>query len=303
MTLTRTKSGLQNLHIFKGVDLIVYTEGGDQGTLTKEDVLAGAGHKKSVDIRFWSKVFAQFLPDQSVKIMAVGSCSTLEQLAIEIADGNLHNVCVAMDRDYSNFWRGNVEHPRVIQTRTYSWENELFETDIIFRAFEKIALDAFEEPAVRQSIEDTRVSLISQMKHFLRADMILVAANQSLFCRDKPASCFKHFTRQTTPPEIDKPRLRKQLQMRKSDCKGFRLLVRPDAVVLNVARDVFGKPLLVAAVRILQYLIIRIGQESLKNDYLEKFLLDSFFDWVRDNPASDTALDYNHKLAGIAAAA
>jgi len=156
---------------------------------------------------------------------------------------------------------------------------------------------------VRQSIEDTRVSLISQMKHFLRADMVLVAANQALFCRDKPASCFKHVKRQTTPPEIDKPRLRSQLQTRKSDLKGFRLLVRPDAVSLNVARDVFGKPLLVAAVRILQYLIIEIGQESLKNDYLEKFLLDSFFDWVRDNPASDVALDYNHKLVGIAAAA
>lgn len=303
MTLTRTKSGLQNQHILKGADLIVYTEGGGQQALTKEEVLAGAGHEKSVDIRFWSNIFSQFRPDQSVKIMAVGSCTTLKKLALEITIGNLRNVCVAMDRDYSNFWGGNIQHPRVIQTRTYSWENELFQTDIIFRTFEKIALDAFEGPAVRQNIEDARVSLIGQMRHLLRADMILVASNKSLFCRDKPASCFKHVKRQTTPPEIDKSRLRGELHKRKSDLKGFRLLNRPNSVSLNVARDIFGKPLFVAAVRILQYLIIDADQESLKNDYLEKFLLDSFFEWVRDNPESDVAQDYNRKLTGITAAA
>lgn len=64
MTLTRTNSGLQNLHILKGVDLIVYTEGGEQRTFTEEEILAGGGHQKSVDIRFWKRMFARFLPEK-----------------------------------------------------------------------------------------------------------------------------------------------------------------------------------------------------------------------------------------------
>ncbi len=303
MTLNRTKSGLQNLHIFKDVDLIVYTEGGGQRTLTKEEVLDGAGYERSVDIRFWSKIFDRFLPSQSVKILAVGSCKTLKQLAAEITDGNLHNVCVAMDRDYSTFFGDIVEHTSVIYTRTYSWENEFFQTDIIFRAFEKIAIDAFNRATVRRNIEDARRSLLSHLTHLLRADMILVAANKSLFCRNQPASCFKHVNQRPAPPEIDKVRLREKLSAEKSNLKGFRLISRPDSKSLDVSRDLFGKPLLVAAIRILQYLINKAGQKSMPNDYLENFLLNAFFDWIGDNPASDIATYYNEKLAGITSAA
>ncbi|MBK0329532.1 hypothetical protein I5535_19910 [Rhodobacteraceae bacterium F11138] len=140
MTLTRTKSGLQNLHILKGVDLVVYTEGGEQRTFTKEEVLAGAGHQKSVDIRFWKQMFARFLPGKNVKFLSVGSCTSLNKIALDIAEGDLKNVCVAMDRDYSAFWGNRVEHRQIVRTRTYSWENELFQTDVVFRAFEQLVM-------------------------------------------------------------------------------------------------------------------------------------------------------------------
>lgn len=81
------------------------------------------------------------------------------------------------------------------------------------------------------------------------------------------------------------------------------MVSRPPAASLDVARDVFGKPLLVAAIRLLQHLILRADQKSLPNDYLERFLLNAFFDWIRENPGSDIAPAYNEKFARITAAA
>lgn len=303
MTLTRTKSGLQNIHKLKGVDLIIYTEGGDNETLTKDQILEGAGHEKSIDIRFWSKLFSQFYHGAKVKFLAVGGCLPLQQIAQEIADGNLNNVCVAMDRDYSNFWGTTVQHRRVIYTRTYSWENELYNTDVILRAFEQIALDNFEAHEIRSTIENARNSLLGQFKHFLRADMILVAADRSLFCRDKPASCLNHVKANRSLPEVNRLRLRSLIQSEKSNIRGFQVINRPNSADLDVARDIFGKPLLAAAVRTLQYLVQNANQKSVPNDYLENFLLNAFFTWIAENPASTQAGDYRGKISNLNAVA
>jgi hypothetical protein len=303
MTLTRTKSGLQNLHILKRVELIVYTEGGGSKTLTKEEVLEGGGHDKSDDIRFWSEMFSQLNSNLSVKLLAVGSCETLKQIASEITSGNLNNVCVVMDRDYSNFWDSVIMHNRVIYTRTYSWENELFQTDVILKAFENLALETFDPVATKELIDETRNSILRQIKHFMKADLVLVAANHSLFDRKSPASCFKHTKKSNRPPEIDQNRLRKLLKSKKSDIRGTRLIHRHNLSSIDVARDVYGKPLLVASVRILQYLLHEAGQKPIPNDYLEKFLLTAFFDWLQENPTSDIAMHYKHQLTQIDIAA
>lgn len=303
MTLTRSKSGLQNLHILKGVDLIVYTEGGEHKAFTKEDILAGEGHQKSVDIRFWKRMFARYLPEKEVKILAVGSCNTLNQIASDISDGNLKSVCVAMDSDYSTFWGKNVEHRQVVRTRTYSWENELFQTDVVFRAFEKLVIDDFNEADTRKIIDDARHTLLNQLKHLLRADLVLVAANKSLFCRKQPASCFKHIMRPLAPPEIDCVRMKARLRNQRADIGKFNLVNRPSAAEIDTARDIFGKPLLIASIRILQYLILKAGQQPMPNDYLQRFLLEAFFVWMADNPQAEVAKSYAHKISVISDAA
>lgn len=303
MTLTRTKSGLQNLHILKGVDLVVYTEGGEQKTFTKEEIIAGAGHQKSVDIRFWKKMFAHHLPGKEIKILSVGSCTTLNKIASDVSTGNLKNVCVAMDRDYSVFWRNHVEHRQVVRTRTYSWENELFQTDIVFRAFEQLVIDDFNEADTRKIISDARQTLLSQLRHLLRADLVLVAANKSLFCRKQPASCFKHMNRPLAPPEIDCARMKARLRDQRADIGSFNLVHRPSTAEIDTARDIYGKPLLVASIRILQHLILKSGQKLMPNDYLEKFLLEAFFVWIADNPEAEVAKSYADKISVILDAA
>ncbi|MGV0762310.1 DUF4435 domain-containing protein [Tistrella mobilis] len=299
MTLTRTKSGLKNLHILKGVDLIIYAEGGGQSTLTKEDVLNGTGYEHSADIRFWNKLFSKFLSDHSFKIIAVGSCNTLKEISEEIIREDLNNVCVVMDRDYSNFWGTVIDHNKIIYTRTYSWENELFHADIILNAFRKISINEPDEAKIREIIKDARCKILRQLRHLLKADLVLVAANSSLFCREKPASCFKFVRKQITPPEIDLVRMRQKLQEKRSDATGVRLINPPVAGKIDVSRDVFGKILLVASERILHHLILIEGQKSIPNEYLEKFLCDAFFDWIQEDPTTDVAAVYHKKIVSI----
>lgn len=303
MTLIRTKSGLQNLHILKGVEMIVYTEGGEQKTFTKEEVLMGEGHPKSADIRFWRKMFTHHLPNKKVKILSVGSCNTLEQIALDISIGELENVCVAMDRDYSSFWGNHANHRKVVRTRTYSWENEIFQSEIVFRAFEKLVIEDFSEADTRKIIDDSRQTILNQLKHLFRADLVLVAANKSLFCRKQPASCFKHMKRPVAPPEIDCARMRARLRSQRVDIGSFNLVHRPSAAEIDTARDIFGKPLLVASIRVLQHLILKAGQKSMPNDYLEKFLVDAFFVWMAVNPEAEVTKFYADKISVILDAA
>ena len=299
MTLTRTKSGLQNMHILMGVEMIVYTEGGEGKTYTKEEVYAGEGHEISADIRFWKGMFAHYLPQKKVKLLAVGSCETLNKIALDISEFDLQNVCVAMDKDYSVFWGNYVEHQRVVRTRTYSWENEIFQTDIIFEAFRSLAIDNFKELETRIIIDDTRNILCGQLRHLLRADLVLVAANKSLFCRRKPESCFEPVDQHKAPPKIDCARMKRHLRSQKADIKGFRLINRPNAVGIDTVRDIFGKPLLIASIKILQHLIRIANQKSIPNDYLKKFLLQAFHSWIADNPETETAKFYAGKFSVI----
>ncbi|WP_132466425.1 hypothetical protein [Rhodovulum marinum] len=208
-----------------------------------------------------------------------------------------------MDRDYSVFWGNHVEHQQIVRTRTYSWENELFQTDVIFRAFEQLVIDDFDEADTRNIIDDARHALLSQLKHLLRADLVLIAANKSLFCRKQPAACFKHAKRPLAPPEIDRARMKNRLRIQRADVGSFHLLHRPSSAEIDTARDIYGKPLLVASVRILQHLILKAGQKLMPNDYLEKFLLEAFFDWMADNPEAEVAKSYADKISVISDAA
>lgn len=298
MTFKRSSSGQQNLHLFKGVDLIVYTEGGEHETLTKEDILNGASYDQSDDIKFWSKIFSKLRPGRRVKILSVGGCEPLKEIAQDIVNGDLSNVCVAMDKDYSVFWGSKIDHRNVLYTRTYSWENELFHTEIIFRAFERAALEHFDATAVLSSIQTARDTLIKQLRPFFFADVVLVAANQSFFCRKQEGACFLNVKKGTALPQVDTPRMRQQLGKKKTEVKGVRLIRGLNN--WDVARDVYGKPLLFAARKILQHLIAEAGQKSLPNEYLHKFLIEAFGEWLEDNPTSVITQNYSNQVSAAA---
>lgn len=206
MIAKRSPSGLQNMRLFKKVDLVIYTEGGDGSTLSKEDVLKGKGHEASDDVYFWQKIFEIFRPNTSIKILAVGSSETLKEIARDIEKEQLNGVCVAMDKDYRQFWGNQTSHRNVIISRTYSWENEFFNFEIILSAYRRAAIGSFDPDEIREILKASEQSILRSLRPFFFADLVLVAANNSFFCRSKPGFCFQN-SNCNSLPQVDQPRM------------------------------------------------------------------------------------------------
>ena len=70
---TRTNKGLSNLRLFKGVDLVVFTEDGGGFSVPFEEALSGKHYNQAIDIEFWRNIFSLFRPDLTFSFRALGT--------------------------------------------------------------------------------------------------------------------------------------------------------------------------------------------------------------------------------------
>lgn len=121
----RTPSGLTNGSIFAGVDAIMYVEGSSH-YYTIEEIVAGAGDSNTLDVAFWSKLIRLIHPQKEVQVRSVGNKETVKAVAALLASGAVSRVVVALDRDFDDRKNSLVQHPNVLYTYGYSWENDVF---------------------------------------------------------------------------------------------------------------------------------------------------------------------------------
>jgi len=141
MSFTRTKSGLSNLHLFYGSDLIVFTEGGTQ-TFTLEEIEEGMHSTSSVDIKFWKNIFDINGLEKKVSFRAVGSKTASKSICEKIVNGEIHNIVVAKDRDLDEYVDIIYTSPFILYTKGYSWENDVFIKDLTHEQIESMLLTA-----------------------------------------------------------------------------------------------------------------------------------------------------------------
>lgn len=171
---TRTISGLQNEHLFYGVDLVVYCEG-----------RAVDGEGSSLDEVFWEKVFSQ--NGKSVECKSAGSKTELRPFARRVVDENISNVVVAMDRDYDDFRNQMIDHPQVIYTFGYSWESDVildFQFDIALSLFATMT----RKKPIRDEFTAFRTKQSSLLRRVFALDLKYIGSDQALFDRNKPVS-------------------------------------------------------------------------------------------------------------------
>lgn len=125
MKFLRTNSGISSRNVFSNVDFMVYSEGGDPGRTCSD------GSIWAIDAVFWRNVFRRFLPAIRVKICCLGSKSNVMPYAEKVFKDSVNNTIVVMDRDHDAHCRRVIEHPRVLYTRGYSWENDVFRPEIV----------------------------------------------------------------------------------------------------------------------------------------------------------------------------
>lgn len=272
MSFTRTDSGISNLHIFLGVDCVVYVEGGK--SYNYEEVAAGGHSTESFDIQFWQSIFKIFKPSLRCTFRAIGSKLTLLLLAEKIRSGEISNIYVAMDRDFDNYKGSLINAKNVLYTFGYSWENDACQLVTIEEAFYMLC------PLCRQAnnVHSLISTILNDCEQSLRwpvyADLLLCLNESSLFPRDHPESIISILS--NNRPAVN----RVQLSTLIASKKHLPLSVKiPTGLRLKPLVDCFGHLMFCYSYRIITYFIKTFtSMSSLPKDYATAALIRAFSD-------------------------
>ncbi len=175
----RTSSGLNNLPDFHNVEFIVYLEGGNQA-YSVEEVYAGMYHRETEDIIFWRYLFDIFCT-KTTKFKSVGSKTTIKEIANDIIMSNTKRSFVAMDNEFDEILNKRIFHPQVLYTHGYSWENDVWNKDVIKYVVEELTAIQI----TNKDLEKNFDSFIDKMKIAVLADGFLFKNGLSFFPRKK----------------------------------------------------------------------------------------------------------------------
>ena len=184
MAFKRTSSGIANQHLFHGVDLIVFVEGGSKN-YTKQEVDNNLFSKHSIDVAIWSKIFEGYMPDKSIKFKAVGSKTTIKEIAVDIIDNSIATVYAAMDKEFDEVNGNLIKHKNILYTFGYSWENDAWNSDLIKDLLSKLCHVPFDD----QIVEDTFNSFVKEVKIGVYADGYQFSKGRSFFPRNGHMRC------------------------------------------------------------------------------------------------------------------
>lgn len=140
MTFTRTPSGIANYPRFFSVDVAVYIEGrvDDGGIVTS-------------DHYFYTQLFAAHLPKKRIKIKCVGNRQSVLKYVESFSVNGRSNSLAVIDRDFEGLRCTLLDHPSLIYTYGYSWENDFWTIDLAAALVDDLCLrDGQSNAAFRQ---------------------------------------------------------------------------------------------------------------------------------------------------------
>lgn len=295
MTFRRSSFGLSNLRLFIGVDLVVFTEGG-QRTISKENAYAGEYETSLDDFCFWQPLFSFVHPNLTTSFRALGSKSTLKEIGKEIELRNVHGVCVVMDRDYDYYFYDQIKHPNVIYTRCYSWENELFHAESIENVFFRITGADRRKVQVRQDIQKMMTKMTHDLRWLTKADVLLCVSGSFLFDRSRVASVIA--STRSRPPQIRRDWLIEEVRKKRSGIGKMYLIKR--GLKFNTKKDCFGKIFSTFAYRIIFHLIKKYTKlPSIAKAYAFNLLVEEVCRWLSTHQKSPVGRYYLGRLSQV----
>jgi hypothetical protein len=252
MNFTRTDSGLSNMALFNGADAIVFLEGGP--SISSEELANGKYNAHTCDIRFWQALFSSYRPGRVYAFKSIGSKTAVRAIAEKIVSGNVSNTVAVMDRDFEVVIGTALNHPNVLYTYGYSWENDCWSSNSAYEAFVSISGAC---RVASQPIKAEMESLFQQFsKGIARAvalDSILIQASSSLFDRENPDKYVSLSTAKR--PSVNRTQLIKTIREKRQTLQ--RPIVRRHPFTIVPLEDCFGHLYEVFAFRVLAYFLHR----------------------------------------------
>lgn len=121
----RSLHGQSNQSAFSNVDLTAYTEGGKK-SYTIIQIENGQFSSTSVDIDFWKTILKIHGCNKKIHFKAIGSKTSGDEITKRIVSGQINNTLIFKDKDLDHYLKKYISHPKIIYTKGYSWENDVF---------------------------------------------------------------------------------------------------------------------------------------------------------------------------------
>ncbi len=183
----RTTSGLNNQHLFHNVDLVVFVEGGKL-QFNKIQVYSGSYNHETEDVIFWSKVFDNFVSGKKLKFKSIGSKSTIKEIALDIIDGKISTVLVAMDNEFDEILKKQMSHPNIYYTYGYSWENDVWNPSVVKSVLEELTAIKINHSDIEDNfdlfIKDLKIAVFADGYMFKKQNSFFPRKKSPLFCVD-----------------------------------------------------------------------------------------------------------------------
>lgn len=174
----RSSSGIKNQHLFHDVDFVIFVEGGKK-SFSKEEIYNGNYHSETEDIIFWKNIFEAFVNDKKLKFKSVGSKITIKEIAADIINNDIDTVLIAIDNEFDEPFNNRIEHPNIYYTNGYSWENDIWNDDLIKDIIEELSAVKI----TNNDIEENYSNFIKDLKFAVYADAYLFKKGDSFFKR------------------------------------------------------------------------------------------------------------------------
>ena len=243
MIVTRTPAGVSNEHLFHDSEAVVYVEGGES--------TRALNPAASTDVLFWRGLFDTFMAGRRFHFKPRCGKHTLLKLADGMVDGTITRAVVCIDRDHDHL-RGLRQTLGVLYTYGYSWENDVWCSDVVEEAFYTLCGVDRNSVTVRESVRDALAKFASRMRWPVYADVLAALRTESVIPRGN-LKC-------VVPPGSGWPAIDRGFLLgcvREARARSAGVTVRlPKAIRVELWRDVYG--------HVLGYFCYRVLADLLK---------------------------------------
>ncbi len=266
----RTSSGLSNLSIFLGVDVVVYLEGGDRKLSLADletDLVASENH----DTMFWQTILNEFRPNIKAHLKSIGSKATVISVSRLVVTGVIHHVITALDRDFDHIRRAKIRHPNVLYTYGYSWENDVFTKSNLKTLSRSLCLNRIRCKKINDLTDDLFEQFLRSFKVQVQWDNALAGSCADL-C-DRGALMNSIELRPPSAPRISRKRVATLLRESHSNNRNVRLKAMKR---IDVQRDLHGHTVERFASGVLQHILAEYLGTKANKDLCMRLLIGIF---------------------------
>lgn len=269
----RTNLGLSNEPLFRDADYIVYVEGKPSA-----DRDADALTRTPPDEMFWGEVFAAFAPTTKLRLKGLGNKLALMEVAQRVQQGQVDGCIVCMDADYDRQNGDLLEHPRILYTFGYSWENDVFSSEGIKEALRIVSTADVTDMALASDLNAALNRLCRVGNWVGRVDIRCQKAGRPLQDKKRLGELLK--LHRGAPPEFCRSSIVRKVQVVKSTMR-LPVMGRRE---YDFFREYHGKIILFCSFHILGWLSLKYGRVgSIGTDVFENILLRTFSERMRNS--------------------